>query len=429
MLSSRDTDKEITISKIRAGVTLKKLGRFADDKEIVMEAVRADSRNFEFASDRLRDDREVVLAAIGSERETKINEYLSVYEDKRKTIEKVLDTVLDEPGVLSFAGEQARNDRAVVLAAVRKRPMALEFAGPELKNDLEIVLTALNIKKDGNRFRYNNFPYFEFERLDRCDRYEYYDLFYYDFFRLCKRDEADAFKFASDAMKDNRELMARFIERNGYMLRFASDRLKDDEDLVITAIKDEPEPFIYASRRLRDDKKFIAKAVIARSEIYPFIDDKHKRCTKFRYELMDITYYGYINISETVDQNGNEQRELSPDKLSEIYSGYSAVPVEGFFAKVMGLTFDDRLARAANLKPGEFLKLVREPHNKYDKNAVAVYSPAIDNPHPDGHLGYIRKELAACIAPLMDSGTELQAEIIRNKYGIMAINIRNKTTA
>lgn len=57
-----------------------------------------------------------------------------------------------------------------------------------------------------------------------------------------------------------------------------------------------------------------------------------------------------------------------------------------------------------DLVPGdaEDLKLVPEPENAYDENAVAVYY------HPHHHepiqLGYIPKELAAKISPILQSG-------------------------
>ena len=62
------------------------------------------------------------------------------------------------------------------------------------------------------------------------------------------------------------------------------------------------------------------------------------------------------------------------------------------------------------------VKLRREQENKYDINAIAVYYP--DRGALAGkHLGYLRADTAAIIAPLMDDGKEgglvfLRASII-----------------
>jgi SWI/SNF-related matrix-associated actin-dependent regulator of chromatin subfamily A3 len=46
--------------------------------------------------------------------------------------------------------------------------------------------------------------------------------------------------------------------------------------------------------------------------------------------------------------------------------------------------------------PGEYVQLVREPHNPFDRNAVRV-----DNLHGQ-KVGHIKKEQAAMLAPIMD---------------------------
>jgi HIRAN domain len=56
----------------------------------------------------------------------------------------------------------------------------------------------------------------------------------------------------------------------------------------------------------------------------------------------------------------------------------------------------------AKMAPGQQLRVEREPKNKYDANAVAVYIF-------QQHLGYFPRGFAAEVAPLMDAGYELRA--------------------
>jgi len=67
------------------------------------------------------------------------------------------------------------------------------------------------------------------------------------------------------------------------------------------------------------------------------------------------------------------------------------------FLKIVGVTFENRQNLIKKLQVNEELKLVREPNNLFDKNAVAVYN--------GGHqLGYIGKNFAKFIARRIDAG-------------------------
>lgn len=83
--------------------------------------------------------------------------------------------------------------------------------------------------------------------------------------------------------------------------------------------------------------------------------------------------------------------------------------------KVVGVTFKNedtgekrgQIIRelAENKKPEDIsIELVREPDNKFDANAIKVMA--------DGkQIGYIGKEFAAIIAPLMDEYEEFEAKV------------------
>lgn len=72
--------------------------------------------------------------------------------------------------------------------------------------------------------------------------------------------------------------------------------------------------------------------------------------------------------------------------------------------RVVGSTFcgPEALPRLIGLKMGQMLRLVREPNNPADVNAVAVYFYT-------GKLGYIPRELAKRVAPAMDRGIPVRA--------------------
>ena len=82
-----------------------------NNKKEVLEAVKEDGTKLENASEELRADREVVMAAVRNNGEQS----------------------------LEFASDNLKGDKEVVLAAVKERSTALDFADDSLKNDPEFM--------------------------------------------------------------------------------------------------------------------------------------------------------------------------------------------------------------------------------------------------------------------------------------------------
>jgi hypothetical protein len=74
--------------------------------------------------------------------------------------------------------------------------------------------------------------------------------------------------------------------------------------------------------------------------------------------------------------------------------------------KVAGVTFDNRPRVVERLVVGERLRLYREPANHYDPNAICVQTITGEQ------VGYIPKELAARLAPVMDAQGGTVAAIV-----------------
>lgn len=75
--------------------------------------------------------------------------------------------------------------------------------------------------------------------------------------------------------------------------------------------------------------------------------------------------------------------------------------------RVAGVSFDGRQALIARLVTSDPCRIVPEPDNKFDPNALAVH---VASGGEVLHIGYIPKEFAARIAPLLD-GESLMVKI------------------
>lgn len=79
-----------------------------------------------------------------------------------------------------------------------------------------------------------------------------------------------------------------------------------------------------------------------------------------------------------------------------------------YVSQLRGEAHHEAECRAGNFHPGEPVRLVREPENPYDRNAVAVYDAT-----GQYLAAYVNKQKARTLAKLIDSGTEIEAISIR----------------
>lgn len=75
---------------------------------------------------------------------------------------------------------------------------------------------------------------------------------------------------------------------------------------------------------------------------------------------------------------------------------------------VAGTSHHEAAAKAGKFTPGSAVRLVREPNNPYDTNAIAVYADTGRRV-----VGYVPKGQARRLAKLMDAGTALVAVSVR----------------
>ena len=87
----------------------------------------------------------------------------------------------------------------------------------------------------------------------------------------------------------------------------------------------------------------------------------------------------------------------------EEYAGIE--DADSFHTKLVGVTFEGRQEVVAGLAPGAPLRVVRQPDNEYDPNAVALLAP-------DGEqVGFFNRRLVAVLAPVIDEGVDYDVEV------------------
>lgn len=100
----------------------------------------------------------------------------------------------------------------------------------------------------------------------------------------------------------------------------------------------------------------------------------------------------------------NRKQQKHDDKAEKELQPLSFKTGESLYTKVVGVTFDGIQSILPRLHAGMPLRLIREPDNRYDRNAVAVWCNG-------KKIGHLSRELAADIAPLMDKGIDVGGTI------------------
>ena len=114
----------------------------------------------------------------------------------------------------------------------------------------------------------------------------------------------------------------------------------------------------------------------------------------------------YEAQAEIIERTAKEEEELKkrrPDWKLVLWTGIAGVQYH------IDVNSDEGKKFLKSLKPGTELKLVREPKNKYDRWAIAVYTV-------DGiQLGHMTRYKNETIARLMDAGFTFHALVESRK--------------
>lgn len=240
--------------------------QFNNDKEIALEAVKAMLNVFPHLSDTLKNDKDIVLAAIIKEEGSDCLEYAS--KKLRDNEEIFLAAFKKSNGYVNYFSDRLKKKYIKEIALSRIRNLnyfdsdnlfsILSSLTPKLKNDKEIFM--MLVKKDLESFEYAS---------NKLKNNKSFLLKLYKINPLL-------FKYASSELKDNEEFVLKTVKLDGSLLEYASDRLKDNEKVVLSAIKNKSLSLEYASIRLRNKKEIAIKAVTKNGNALEYVSEELK---------------------------------------------------------------------------------------------------------------------------------------------------------
>ncbi len=234
------------------------------DREFMMSCIRVHGASLQFASDRLRADKDVVIAAI------------------------------ENNGYLKYAALDLRNDREFVRRCVRIKPRSIEHVGEELENDQQFILSVLQANGKCWKFipsRYTKDEQFMSEAIrqackstSKALRQHIHHSLRQNFlflWELVKVNADNYTLYASKSFRKQRRLFAlKCIELHGAsFVRGLPKELRHDRQFMRRAVKIDRECLQFAPTELRTNDEFIKDI----NNDSPLTDD-----TRFRWEVEQV---------------------------------------------------------------------------------------------------------------------------------------------
>ena len=260
-------------------------------KALTYNAVKQNGWPLKYASDALKNDKEVVLAAVKQNGRALGYASNALKEDK----DVVLEAVKQNGRALGYAHYDLKNDRGVVLAAVTQSGRALGYAHYDLKKDRGFVLAAVT-------------------QSGRALKYAHYDL---------KNDKAvvlaavkqngSALEYASNKLKNNKDVVLAAVKQNSSALRDASDELKNDKEFVLAAVKQNGLALQFVSDDLRGEPLVILEAMKQNENALDFIPVHEDKNIYLLLAKIDK-----LGEDEKIELNEEEKATLENPKFTEI---------------------------------------------------------------------------------------------------------------
>jgi hypothetical protein len=215
-------DKEVIMAALKSGYSLPYehvSDALKTDRDFLLEIVSLDAYCLEFFSEELKQDEQIVLAAAKHFGDAA----LEFGADKFKTNKNIItEAVKSSSKVLSFLAENEKNDKNLVITAVKHHGGSpLQYASEQLRNDKDVVIAAITAV----------------------------DQYYF------------TFQYASEELRNDKDVVITAVGHNGAALQYASERLRDDKEVAMAALINSTGAFKYVSERLRSDKEFILHAI------------------------------------------------------------------------------------------------------------------------------------------------------------------------
>lgn len=185
--------------------------RLKNDKEVAIAAIDYQPICYDVISATLKNNKEIILFAMGKDPGL-IQLIPKIYKDDKEVVLKCLSFKYvnnEDETNLQFVSERLQEDQEVVLTAIKNRGNNLQFAGKEFKKNKEMIVLAI---KNGGSLEH-----------------------------------------VGKKLRDDPEIVLLALKNSGSQLKYAGNAFKKDKDIVLMACQDNIENIQYASLEIQEE--------------------------------------------------------------------------------------------------------------------------------------------------------------------------------
>ena len=215
-----------------------------NDKYVVLAAVRKNGLALQYASEALKRDNEVVIAAMLNDLKSLQYASTNLLSDKGFVV-----AVLQINGcALKFVPLSIRLDKELALVAIKQKWYAIMHWPFELRDDKEMVVAAVTASWKALQYASDNLrgdvdvicaaisqSIQSLDALEYASKSPEHNVVVKSAFTYAVQSEGYVLRFASSAIRSDKELVLHAVKQNGIALEFASVELKGDLDVVFAA--------------------------------------------------------------------------------------------------------------------------------------------------------------------------------------------------
>jgi len=231
-----------------------------DDRDVVLAALKSSSAAMEFASDRLRADRDMVKAALVARDVGQV----AMRTDSRPVSSRdnvSRPSVIGGSWCLRFVASELRSDREIMSLAADVDPMwALEFASPSLLKDKDFMTMAI---RKGCSFTHLSWNL-------RDDEDVVMEVLSY-----WQTPSYVMEHWISERLRSSKEFVMEAVRIEPELFRIASEEIRGDWAVAIQAMRFAmPDLVLHVAEQLRENREFAFRAIDIKVECFQYLPEK-----------------------------------------------------------------------------------------------------------------------------------------------------------
>lgn len=274
--------------------------RIKNSYQLALAAATSGITALECVGEKLRDNKEFVMEVY---QKTKAKNFLKFYfvSDRLRDDEDVVRLYCQTGKHFPYASERLRDFRDIALSACIDDGNAFQYVSERLRDDEEFVMEVLKNRKNTGYLRYVS------ERL--CDYKEFaLEVFtgtgdtkglQYVSKRLLDDEEfmlevmkrtgnSAGFQYVSEWLRDEKKFVLEVCKSTGNAntLKYVSERLRDDEEVIEVFCQLSADSLEYASERIKQKKEFVLPLCKMDSHVFGYVNKYFSDDTDFAEALL-----------------------------------------------------------------------------------------------------------------------------------------------